>query len=60
MSKPKRDKFTATATPDKTRQNQPLVQLTEAQLEAIVGGGLCNTAGGRLFSPITLPFDLLS
>ncbi len=37
MSKQKR-KFPATATPDKTRQDKPLVELTEEQLEAIVGG----------------------
>ncbi len=39
MSKPKRDKFTATATPDKTPPEKPLVELTEEQLEAIAGGG---------------------
>ncbi len=44
MSKQKRDKFTATTTPDKNRPQPPLVQLegklTEAQLEAIAGGGI--------------------
>ncbi len=43
MSKQKR-KLLATATPEKTRQEQSLVQLegklTEAQLEAIAGGQL--------------------
>ena len=38
MSKPKPDKFTATATPEKTCPEKPLVQLTEAQLKAIAGG----------------------
>ena len=44
MSKQKRSKLTATATLGKTRQEKPLVQaegkLTEAQLEAIAGGGI--------------------
>ncbi|MDJ0589140.1 MAG: hypothetical protein QNJ72_03975 [Pleurocapsa sp. MO_226.B13] len=40
MSKPKPDKFTATATPEKTCPEKPLVQLTEAQLEAIAGGAI--------------------
>ena len=44
MSKPKPEKFTATAIPEKTRQHKPFVQvegeLTEAQLEAIAAGGL--------------------
>ncbi len=52
MSKPKPDKFTATATPEKTCPEKPLVQLTEAQLEAIgfasarsaIAGGLGGTA----------------
>ena len=39
MSKQKREKFTATVTPEKTRQNETFIQvegkLTEAQLEAI-------------------------
>ncbi len=43
MSKQKRDKFTATTTPDKTHPEKPLVQLegklTEAQLEAIAAAG---------------------
>ena len=34
MSKQKR-KFPATATPDKTRQDKPLVELSKEQLEAI-------------------------
>ena len=38
MSKPKPDKFTATATPENTCPEKPKVQLTEAQLEAIAGG----------------------
>ena len=36
MSKQKPEKFTVT--PDKTRLAKPLVELTEAQLEAIAGG----------------------
>ena len=36
MSKQKPEKFTVT--PDKTRPKKPLVELTEDQLEAIVGG----------------------
>ncbi|MGK7873173.1 MAG: hypothetical protein AB4426_07625 [Xenococcaceae cyanobacterium] len=44
MAKQKPEKFTATATPEKPRQQKPFVQaegeLTEAQLEAIAGGGL--------------------
>ena len=44
MSKQKREKSTATATPEKLRQEKPFVQvegeLTEAQLEAIAGAGL--------------------
>ena len=43
MSEQKREKFTAT-TPEKTRPQQPKVRLegklTEAQLEAITGGGI--------------------
>ncbi len=38
MSKQKRSKFTTTATPEKTCPEKPLVELTEAQLEAIAGG----------------------
>ena len=42
MSKQKREKFPATATPEKTPQDKTFVQvegkLTEAQLEAIAGG----------------------
>ena len=37
MSKQKR-KFPATATPDKTRQDKPLVELSKEQLEAIAAG----------------------
>ena len=44
MSKQKQEKLTATATPEKTSLQKPLVQiegeLTEAQLEAIAAGGL--------------------
>ncbi len=44
MSKPKREKFTANAVPNKTRPEKPFVQiereLTEAQLEAIAAGGI--------------------
>ncbi len=44
MSKPKREKFTATTTPEKTRPGKPFVQvegkLTEAQLEAIAAGAI--------------------
>ena len=44
MFKPKREKCTATVTPEKTRPEKPFVQvegeLTEAQLEAIIGGAL--------------------
>ena len=44
MFKPKREKFTATATAEKPHQDKLLVQvereLTEAQLEAIAGGAL--------------------
>ena len=44
MSKQKPEKFTAGATPEKSCQDKPFVQvegeLTEAQLEAIAGGGL--------------------
>ncbi len=36
MSKPK---LKLLATPDKTRPEKPLVELTEEQLEAIAGGG---------------------
>ncbi len=43
MSKQKREKFTATATPEKICSEKPFVQvegeLTEAQLEAIAAGG---------------------
>ncbi len=35
MSKQKRETFTATVTLDKTCPEKPLVELTEAQLEAI-------------------------
>ncbi len=37
MSQPK---LKLLATPDKTRQKKPLVELTEAQLEAIAAGGV--------------------
>ncbi|MGK7875088.1 MAG: hypothetical protein AB4426_17855 [Xenococcaceae cyanobacterium] len=44
MAKQQREKFTATAIPEKPRQDKPFVQaegeLTEAQLEAITDGGL--------------------
>ena len=44
MSKPKREKFTATTTPENPHQQQPFVQvegeLNEAQLEAIAAGGI--------------------
>ena len=44
MSKPKPEKCTATATSEKPRQENSFVQvegeLTEAQLEAIAGGGI--------------------
>ena len=40
MNKQKLEKSTAHAVPDKTRQSQLLVPLTEAQLEAITGGDL--------------------
>ena len=44
MSQKKPEKLTAITTPEKTRQQQPLVQvegkLTESQLEAIAGGGI--------------------
>ena len=44
MFKPKREKLTTTATPEKLRQQKPFVQaereLTEAQLEVIAGGRL--------------------
>ncbi len=43
MSKPKPEKLTATTTSEKSRQHKPFVQiegeLTEAQLEALAGGG---------------------
>ena len=43
MSKPKREKLAVTVTPEKTSQDKTFVQvegkLTEAQLEAIAGGG---------------------
>ena len=42
MSKQKREKLTATTTPEKTRQHKTFIQvegeLTEAQLEVIAGG----------------------
>ncbi len=38
MSKPKREKLTATVTPEKTRPEKPLVELSKDQLEAIAGG----------------------
>ena len=42
MSKQQPEKFTATATSEKPRQEKPFVQvegeLTEAQLEALAGG----------------------
>ncbi len=38
MSQQKRSKFTTTATPEKTCPEKSLVELTEAQLEAIAGG----------------------
>ena len=44
MFKPKREKFTATTTPEKSRPEKPFVQaegeLTEAQLEAIAAGAI--------------------
>ena len=40
MSKQKL-KLLATATPDKTRHDKPLVELTEEQLETIAGGEGC-------------------
>ena len=44
MAKQKREKFTASVTPEKLRQDKPFVQvegeLTEAQLEAIAAGAL--------------------
>ncbi|MGK7875089.1 MAG: hypothetical protein AB4426_17860 [Xenococcaceae cyanobacterium] len=44
MAKQQREKFTASATQEKPRQEKPFVQaegeLTEAQLEAIAGGVL--------------------
>ncbi len=44
MSKQQREKLTATVTPEKPRQDKPLVQtegeLTKAQLEVIAGGAL--------------------
>ncbi len=44
MSKPKREKFTATTTPEKARPGKLFVQvegkLTEAQLEAIAAGAI--------------------
>ena len=44
MFKPKREKLTTTATPEKPSPEKPFVQvereLTEAQLEAIAGGAL--------------------
>ena len=43
MFKPKREKLTTTATPEKTHPGKPFFQiegeLTEAQLEAIAAGG---------------------
>lgn len=41
MTKQNSKQSTADATPDKTRPNQPLVPLTEAQLEAIAGDAGC-------------------
>ena len=38
MSKPKREKLTATVTPEKTRPEKPLVELSKDQLEAIAPG----------------------
>ncbi len=44
MSKPKREKCTATVIPEKTSQQKPFAQvkgeLTQAQLEAIAAGGI--------------------
>ncbi len=40
MSQQKRSKFTTTATPEKTCPEKSLVELTEAQLEAIACGAL--------------------
>ncbi len=44
MSRQKREKFTITTKPEKIRQDKPFVQiegkLTQAQLEAIAGGGI--------------------
>ena len=44
ISKQKREKFTATTTPEKLSQQKPFVQiegeLTEAQLQAIAAGGV--------------------
>ena len=49
MSKQKRSKLTASATPEKNRLEKPLVQLegklTEAQLEAMTAGGLRKRPG---------------
>ncbi len=38
MSQQKPEKLTANTTPEKPRSQQPLVQLTPEQLEAIAGG----------------------
>ena len=44
MSMQKREKLTVVTTPEKNRPQQPSIQiegkLTEAQLEAIAGGGI--------------------
>ena len=40
-----KQKLKILATPDKTRSDKPLVQLTEAQLEAIAGGSWGNCVG---------------
>ena len=36
----KREKFTVATTPEKPHPQEPLVQLTPEQLEAIAGGGV--------------------
>ena len=52
MSKQKREKFTATVTPEKTRQDKTFVQvegkLTEEQLEAIAGGSSVRGKRGNI------------
>ena len=44
MSKQNQEKLTTTTTPEKSRQDKPLVhiegKLTQEQLEAIAGGGV--------------------